>query len=219
MSEAFDPSHHTVALRQGTTYLLVGGRVAWLHDLTKTGLEAAAGYSIDTEPHTITSDVAIFRAEVRVMAADGSIIRRAVGWGTQTPTQFGEYVEKAETKAIGRALARAGFGTDTLDEDVVADSPRQDGGRPAPAANGNGRPPANGNGNGAGRQQAAPRSGGTGRATDRQLRFYESSCQERGVDPREFSFGETGTEEYAALSTRDMSQLIDAVRTPAPAHG
>lgn len=54
-------------------------------------------------------------------------------------SDFKDYIEKAETQAIGRALAVAGFGTqfcDELDEgDSVADSPvNGDGGRKQPPA-------------------------------------------------------------------------------------
>ena len=35
----------------------------------------------------------------------------ATGWGSETAADFGDYVEKAETKALGRALAALGFGT------------------------------------------------------------------------------------------------------------
>ena len=48
---------------------------------------------------------ALFRAEVRLV--EGGV---ATGWGSETAADFGDYVEKAETKALGRALAALGFG-------------------------------------------------------------------------------------------------------------
>ncbi len=48
---------------------------------------------------------ALFRAEVRLV--EGGV---ATGWGRETAADFGDYVEKAETKALGRALAALGFG-------------------------------------------------------------------------------------------------------------
>jgi hypothetical protein len=51
----------------------------------------------------------------------------ATGYGSETKTDFGDYVEKAETKAVGRALAFLGYGTaQAMDLDEggsVADSP------------------------------------------------------------------------------------------------
>lgn len=49
----------------------------------------------------------------------------ATGWGQETAAGFEDYLEKAETKALGRALAALGFGTQFAQdyEDVVVDSP------------------------------------------------------------------------------------------------
>src|SRR3546814_7260726 len=48
--------------------------------------------------------------------ADGLIQNRATGYGSETPKDFGDYIEKAETKAIGRALGALGFGTQFTDD-------------------------------------------------------------------------------------------------------
>ena len=54
----------------------------------------------------------------------------ATGWGSETSHDFADYIEAAETKALGRALAALGFGTQfTRDYDfaemAVQDVPRQ----------------------------------------------------------------------------------------------
>jgi hypothetical protein len=54
----------------------------------------------------ISPDSAIFRATVTIPGA-GS----ATDYGSETPKDFGDYIEKAATKALGRALAQLGYGT------------------------------------------------------------------------------------------------------------
>ena len=54
----------------------------------------------------------------------------ATGWGSETSQDFADYIEAAETKALGRALAALGFGTQfTRDYDfaeaAAATAPRQ----------------------------------------------------------------------------------------------
>lgn len=70
----------------------------------------------------IEKGVAIFKATVT--DEQGGI---GVGHGSESVKDFGDYIEKAETKAIGRALASLGFGTQFAPEfcegDRVVDSP------------------------------------------------------------------------------------------------
>jgi hypothetical protein len=65
---------------------------------------------------------AVMRAEV----SDDTGRLSASGIKTETRKGFGDFVEKAETGAVGRALARAGYGTEDaldLDGDRFADAP------------------------------------------------------------------------------------------------
>jgi hypothetical protein len=71
----------------------------------------------------ISPDIAIFRATVTIPGA-GS----ATDYGSETPKDFGDFIEKAATKALGRALAQLGYGTQfvgfELDENTrIVDSP------------------------------------------------------------------------------------------------
>lgn len=69
-----------------------------------------------------TEGYAVMRAEV--LDDTGRLI--ASGMKTETRKGFGDFVEKAETGAVGRALARAGYGTEDaldLEGDRYADAP------------------------------------------------------------------------------------------------
>jgi len=57
---------------------------------------------LDRESH-----FALFRA--RIELPSGAL---ATGWGSETGDDFGDYIEKAETKALGRALVALGYGSD-----------------------------------------------------------------------------------------------------------
>jgi hypothetical protein len=57
---------------------------------------------LDRESH-----FALFRA--RIELPSGAV---ATGWGSESADDFGDYIEKAETKALGRALVALGYGSD-----------------------------------------------------------------------------------------------------------
>ncbi len=94
----FDPARHLSQV-SGKDYLEVKWRLVWLRSEHPDA-------SIDTELVTHANGEAIFRAQVSIPGG-GS----ASGWGSEDAQGFGDYIEKAETKAIGRALAALGFGT------------------------------------------------------------------------------------------------------------
>jgi hypothetical protein len=83
----------------GRDYLEVKWRLLWL----RTEHPEA---TVETELVKHEGDLALFRA--RVAIPDGGA---ATGWGSETAGDFGDYIEKAETKALGRALAALGYGT------------------------------------------------------------------------------------------------------------
>jgi hypothetical protein len=122
---SFDPAKYLTNLK-GKDYLEVKWRLVWFREKCPSG-------AIRTEHITINDQVAIFRAEVLEFGEDGRISNSATGHGSETPRDFGDYIEKAETKAIGRALAALGYGTQfapELDEGGrIVDTPVQ---RPAP---------------------------------------------------------------------------------------
>ena len=60
---------------------------------------------IVTEHVQIDESAAIFKATVRLPSGG-----MATGYGSETASDFGDFIEKAETKAIGRALNALGYG-------------------------------------------------------------------------------------------------------------
>lgn len=103
--EGFDPRSQIVNLR-GKEYLEVKWRLVWLR---KDHPDAV----IETElvSHIQNPPMAIFKARVSIPGG-GS----ATGWGQEEAADFGDYLEKAETKSLGRALAALGFGTQFTDD-------------------------------------------------------------------------------------------------------
>ena len=95
---SFDASKYLTNLR-GKEYLEVKWRLLWLRTQHPDA-------TIETEMVEHDAGLALFRARVSVPGG-GS----ATGWGSETVDDFGDFIEKAETKALGRALAALGFGT------------------------------------------------------------------------------------------------------------
>lgn len=116
-NKKFNPAEHLISLK-GKDYLQVQWRVVWLRDENPT-------WTIDTHAIHVDENSAFFVAKIY----DGEKLI-ASGHGSEQPKDFPDYIEKAETKAVGRALAYAGYGTqftaDELDEGSrIVDSPVQ----------------------------------------------------------------------------------------------
>jgi hypothetical protein len=102
---------------KGRDYLEVKFRLVWFR-------EEHPDWSIETEFLSIDAHSACARAVVK--DATGRII--ATSHKTESESNFPDFMEKAETGAIGRALALIGYGTqfcaDELDEgERIVDSP------------------------------------------------------------------------------------------------
>ena len=95
---AFDSSKYLTKVN-GSDYLEVKWRLVWLR-------ETHPDAQIETEMVQLDRNFAVFRAKVS-LPGGGS----ATGWGSEGLDDFRDYIEKAETKALGRALAALGFGT------------------------------------------------------------------------------------------------------------
>jgi len=97
----FNPTAYLVKI-QGRDYLEVKWRVVWFRT-------EHPDWTIETEPLEINTEkrYVIFRAKVR--DETGRLI--ATGTKVETKDGFADYLEKAETGAVGRALALCGYGT------------------------------------------------------------------------------------------------------------
>ncbi len=117
MTEKYTPNKGDYITLQGKKYLPARRRVQWFRG--------------DHPDWTITTSIveldwqdghAVIRADV--LNEEGRLI--ASGMKSETRKGFADFVEKAETGAIARAVAIAGYGTEDaldLDEGGVSDSP------------------------------------------------------------------------------------------------
>jgi hypothetical protein len=99
-TSGFDPTPYIRQLRGrgGGEYLDVKWRLLWLR---KDHPDA----EIVTELVEHDGQMAIFKATVTVPSGG-----KATGYGSETASDFPDFIEKAETKAIGRALNALGYG-------------------------------------------------------------------------------------------------------------
>jgi len=106
---------------KGKDYLQVAHRLVWFN-------EASTKFNILTDFLVVNDEQTIARATVSVYDEAGSLIKTAQATKRETKKDFSDHTEKAETGAIGRALALMGYGTQfaiaDLDEgNRLADSP------------------------------------------------------------------------------------------------
>ena len=115
MNEKFNPQDHLMGLK-GKKYLQVMWRLVWFR-------QDKPLWCIDTKLEQLTDNHAVFSAKIM----DENGMQKASGYGSESVNDFRDFIEKAETKAIGRALAMLGYGTQfapELDEgERIVDSP------------------------------------------------------------------------------------------------
>lgn len=115
LMEKFNPQEHLMDLK-GKKYLQVMWRLVWFR-------QDKPNWCIDTKLEQLTDNHAVFSAKI----LDENGMQKASGYGSEGIKDFRDFIEKAETKAIGRALAMLGYGTQfapELDEgDRIVDSP------------------------------------------------------------------------------------------------
>lgn len=114
-------THLPLTNLKGKDYLMVAYRLQWL-------TEDVESYEISTELTQVTDDQTVARATVTIYGKDGKVVKRAQATKRETKKDFPDHTEKAETAAIGRALAMLGFGTQHAISDLdegqrIVDSP------------------------------------------------------------------------------------------------
>jgi hypothetical protein len=194
----FEPARYLTRVN-GSDYLEVKWRLVWLRDQHPDA-------TVETELISHNENTAVFRARVAIPGAGSS-----TGWGSETAGDFRDYLEKAETKALGRALAALGFGTQFCPDfefgaavGRVVDAPVKVANQSRSSA------PAS-------RQDAASVAaiGPDQPATQRQLRYLQAVAREAGLDGS--TLDERAMQEFgvqaAALSRRDASALIDIIQS------
>ena len=106
---------------RGKPYLQVAHRLVWL-------TEKYSNYKINTQFISCDDQHAVIRTEVSLLNEEGGIIRSASATKKETKGDFPDFIEKAETGSLGRALAMLGLGTQFCTQDLdegnrLADSP------------------------------------------------------------------------------------------------
>ncbi len=183
----------------GADYLEVKWRLVWLRDIHPDA-------AIETELVRHEGTFAVFKATVRIPGG-GS----ATGWGSEGADDFRDYIEKAETKALGRALAALGFGTQFCPDfdfgaaaGKVVDSPIDIVATRASRASSPAR-----------EQGERPVAQLNQPATQRQIRYVQAIAREAGLDDDGLKtevdrlFGGSLDD----LSRRDASALIERLQS------
>lgn len=122
---AFDPNKHITKI-QGRDYIEVKWRIVWFRDENPQGRIATEIVIAGDTPIAVRASV--IDGDGNHLADGMATIRQAEG--RETRSWGGREIEKAETAAIGRALAHAGYGTQFTGEvegDYLADSPVDNG--------------------------------------------------------------------------------------------
>lgn len=229
-ARTFEPGRYLTKVG-GADYLEVKWRLVWLREVHPDAV-------IETELISHVGQDAIFRARVSIPGG-GS----ATGFGSEAYDDFRDYIEKAETKALGRALAALGFGTQFCPdfefgarEGRVVDTPvdfsttrgrrMQAGSAPrmmsAPRATQESMPdaPASLNGNGDRTSQNQAQGGNVGTVTPKQVKFIQAIARELRLseealsDEAERLYGSPITE----LGRRDASSFIERLQARRGAH-
>lgn len=134
---SFNPNEHLIQIKSGQTlkdYLPVQWRLVWFRSVFPSGSIETEMVLLDLDRDT-EEEIFVWNAERRrsekvMKHAKGFVIFRAVvkdglggiatGTKSEKAASFPDFIEKAETGAIGRALAGLGYGTqftaDELDE-------------------------------------------------------------------------------------------------------
>lgn len=205
--QPFDPARYLTKVGSAD-YLEVKWRLVWLREVSPDA-------TIETEMVSYDEREAVFKAKI-VMPGGGS----ATGWGSETHDDFRDHCEKAETKALGRALAALGFGTQFTPDFEFGAAAGKFVDAPVDFSSTRGRRMAEATGNGSAGVERWPGQGGTRTAavgqgaTPRQLKFMEAVAREAGISEEDMKA--QVKERFNCLphelSRRDASALIESLQ-------
>ncbi len=202
----FDPAKYLRRLK-GSDYLEVKWRLVWLRLDHPDAL-------IETALHTLDLERAVAVYHARVTIPGGGT---ATGWGMEERADFGDFLEKAETKALGRALAALGYGTQFTDDfdfagadpERVVDAPVVRTAPPAP-------PLAPRPASGPVTAPAAPPSGAALLASEPQVKALYAIAKGAHEMTSDDVLAEVaaryGVDDPARLTRRQASEMIDALK-------
>jgi hypothetical protein len=223
--EPFNPREHLIELKskQGTQeYLPVQWRLVWFREICPQGEIQTELITLDLDRETQEEGYAwnneTRRSEKVIKRAKGYAMFKATikdgkggiatGYKSEKAASFSEFAEKAETGAIGRALAALGYGTqfapDLDEQHRIVDAP-VDRSTPASESNGNERKPivsvrtATVGSNGKAKGTTTEENEASTPATDQQLASIRKLCQH---------LGKTEPEHPDTLSYQDAKALI-----------
>lgn len=109
---------------KGKAYLQIAHRIQWF-------VEENSHYQINTQFLVLDDTQTVAKAVITIFDDKQQIIKAVTATKRETKQQFSDHTEKAETGAIGRALAELGYGTqyalsDLEEGDRLADAPLVD---------------------------------------------------------------------------------------------
>src|SRR5436305_915718 len=228
ITRTFNPNDHLLQIknRNGSAdYLPVQWRLVWFREHCPEGSIETEMLQLDLDRETEEEGYAwnndTRRSEKVIKRANGLAVFRATvkdgkggiatGTKSEKAASFSDYIEKAETGAIGRALAALGYGTqfapDLDEQHRIVDAP-VDRSTPANESNGNERKPiasvrtatTGSNGKARGTTVEEENTADT-HATDQQLASIRKLCQHLGKPEPEHS-GTMSYQDAKALITQ-----------------
>jgi hypothetical protein len=140
----FDPHEHTIQLKSkagSQDYLPVQWRLVWYRSVCPQGTIDTEEIVVDLD-REVEAEAFVWNAEkrrsekvikqakgyarFRAVVTDGKG-GRATATGSEAAVDFPDFIEKAETKSVGRALAMLGYGTqfapELAEKDRIVDAP------------------------------------------------------------------------------------------------
>ncbi len=214
-TKTFDASKYLTDLN-GRDYLEVKWRLLWLRTEHPDAV-------VETELVKHDAELALFRARVAVPGSG-----EATGWGSETADDFEDFIEKAETKALGRALAALGFGTQFCEDfDFSAERQQPEGKRRSLRAASSKAPGRHA------QNQQGPRVVDAPVARSKNLKVVQDRRNQAATSPQVKAIYAIGRRQYARdqagmdercreaygcppgeLSKRQASEFIDLLRQP-----